>query len=202
MLARTRNIGHATSQSPRSTPAREWVPILAGIMVVALGLLWVASFAFGPEVRETYFSPDRFAYKQVEYRLIPFVGIPATPPTEQIYKTPMLEYLHRKGFVPNADTETARWDFVDGRTVLSMDLRYAHDVLRWSEMHPEYARVLWPIVVELIRKQKYWGAEDLIQFSVRLNGYRLPLDEYKQELETSRRYHLDLPYVDPSTGNG
>ena len=190
------------SSTRPSRVVRRLLLILGILAVVAAGLYGYGRY-FGPTVSRVYFSPDKFAYKTVSHKLIPFLRIVASPPREREYKTPILEYVHRKGLVPPSERDGVRWHFAyEGYYGPEFSAGPAYelvggfkasdkDILEWSRSHPEQARVLWPMIVELTREEEYWAAWRQIPWSV--YGGSLPVDEYRKQLEHRRRAFTGRP---------
>ena len=188
------------SSTRPSRVVRRLLLILGILAVVAAGLYGYGRL-YGPWVRRTYFSPDKFAGKYVNYRQIPFLEIPAGPAREGEYKTPIMEYLHQEGFVPPSEREGVRWHFAGGSRPHSrgwhgpanlLERSLNDDTLEWSRLHPEHARLLWPMAVKLARKEEYYAASKLIHWSV-YNGHYQPLHEYREGLEILRRSAMGEP---------
>lgn len=190
-----------SESSTRPSRVVRRLPLILGTLAVVAAGLYGYGRLYGPWVFQGYFSPDKFAGKYVNYRLIPFLEIPVGPAREGEYKTPIMEYLHQEGFVPPSDREGVRWHFTSGSRphwkgwhgrAHSLAKILNDDTLEWSKLHPEHARLLWPMVVELARKEEYYAAGRVIYGSVE-SGHHQPLHEYKEELEILRRSAMDEP---------
>lgn len=172
-----------------------------GVIAGVIAALYLSAWVIGPEVETIYFSPEEFAYKRTSYRLVPFLRFRATPTSEEEYRTPFMDYLHAEGLVPPPDGDRVRWDLCGEREFpgpillytgaafeFSVVEAYPTRIRRWSETNPQHARILWPMVAELVRSDhylSYWAADRQVHWSVLEQS--LPLDEYGQRLESRRR---------------
>lgn len=163
---------------------------LGAVVFLGAGLYGYFS-SYGPEGGELYFSPETFTYKTCTYRVIPILEIQAGPAHEQIYRTPMLRFLNRNGFIPPRENYETTWDHIPNQ--LSKVLHDGDEVLEWSKLRPRYARVLWPVVARLVRWGEYHEARKLIRWTVIMGGDHCTLDEYENRLALRLRELIGLP---------
>jgi hypothetical protein len=139
--------------------------LVVAIFVAVAALGWF----FGPSgtVHGIEFSPDRFAHRSFRYYV--WCGVPITPSRTHEFRTPVDEYVHAHGFVPDSDARSPRWDLVKG---FAPHVRGWHGnaksmckalgcwsgsdrLVRWSTDHPDLAEIVWPKIVEWARRGEY-----------------------------------------------
>ena len=169
--------------------------ITGAFLTLCLAGVFVATLCWG-EVGGTEFSPDRFAHRSFRYRAIPLLEIRVTPRRHREYRTPLEEYLHGHGLVPEADRSEARWLLVKGfragvrgwhgsakRMCNALDCwsGKSEQWVTWSEAHPELAEVLWPTVVSSARTERFseaCRAVRLAEHADSAEGLRTKFDEF------------------------
>jgi hypothetical protein len=151
-------------------------------IVAALGLavaVLIATLLFGQHGGEE-FCPDTFTRRSFFYFQIPLVGIQVTP----IFRddtTNSLENLVAGKLLTRSAAGNPRWDLVTalsaGARVVRGDAQILCSYLdmtnensglvwqRWTDTHPEAAKVLWPRVAQLARQQLYLLVPELFELA-------------------------------------
>ena len=117
------------------------------------------------------FSPDTCKLRSFTYWQIPLINVQVLPASRARISTKLEAYLSTAGFLSqNGDKEQRRWDVVSARGsqidyesdaeiirqyLLLHDSEGQHPWVEWSKQHPEAAKVLWPQVLDSIRRRHY-----------------------------------------------
>ncbi len=136
------------------------------MIIIALTVFgWVtdqSGWAHGVE-----FSPDLFCHRS--FRYYQWCGIQVTPKQTREWRSAVDEYVHENGFVSDADVDEPRWHFVHGfapgwRGWVGIAKPFCLGVgcwkgsdqwVKWSEDHPDLAKIVWPQVVTWARHEQY-----------------------------------------------
>lgn len=173
-------------------------------LLAALGLLLVvllATLLFGQHGGEE-FSPDTFSRRSFYYFQIPLLGFQVTPIFRDDTTNALENYLLAHKFIIPNPTGNPRWDLVTARsastglvrgdaeilcsyldTTIELDKRYWQ---RWSDLHPESARILWPLIAQLARRQLYLFVPELFDWAERESDPELLARELHRSL--ARQY--------------
>jgi hypothetical protein len=136
------------------------VILAAATIVGAAGLLYMSAATFGPGGRG-FFSPDTLRSRtQAEY-LIPLTQIPVYRGPYSESQWPIVDYLVAKGYWSAVNVAEPRWvstshenrQWRDGLSRFEREL-VGNDAewRKWTEDHPELAKVVWPRVLAELRK--------------------------------------------------
>ena len=158
------------SESRRRRQKRICLVVLACCVAATLAGGAIAAWAL-ERVSVCEFSPDLFRYRTHIYWQWPLVGVRVWSTEPEQYSSPFLEYLHKEGFVSDENTVSDRWSLVSGHKSpvdswegYAMRFRRVDNekVLEWSKSNPEKARILLPILVDLVRRERYSIVELLV----------------------------------------
>lgn|GEM_PF-3223336 len=179
---------------------------VGGILVV-WAVIWTLVFFFiGTQcgVSGVEFSPDRFAHRKFRYLQLPVLEVQITPRFTDEFHTPLEKYLHAHGYVPPTDRE--RWHFICGSAPgvrgwrgparwLCHGLRCwgneSDKWITWSQDHPECARLLWPRVVALARREEYYSAHVLLKRFFYFDGTPA---QFREEVQTLKKVYPELDF--------
>jgi hypothetical protein len=170
-----------TSSQTRSTPKSRWLgKTVFGILGLlgAVLVLFVATVMFGFHSGEE-FAPDTFARRTFYFYEIPLLGIQVTP----IVRDDTTNTLERdlRQYTSSPGPSDTRWDLVfanaPGAPAFRGDAAILCDYLdmadekgalvwkKWSDQHPELAKVLWPLVVRVAGQQLYIFLPELLDLA-------------------------------------
>lgn len=164
-------------RSSGSIVLRILAPILVGGVLLAMAWLWVVTFG---GVAGEEFSPERFQRRQFTYYQIPGLGIQIRPVVRKAYRSNLEQFLVNKKYVQVTATEKkARWDLLHDTyhqphgpdcdagilsQYLDMTLESGGSFWeKWTSDHPRQAKVFWPAVAELARREMYIFLPELIE---------------------------------------
>lgn len=149
--------------------------LVAGpLMIVAAAL--IITYNFG-EISGEEFCPETFARREFYYHEIPLLGIQITGITRTTKTNSLETLLTTKKLVPPS-TATPRWDLVfdmrESRVTSKGDASILTEYLdatdadgglyweTWTKDNPKIAKILWPAVAAVSRKQLYIFVPDLV----------------------------------------
>ena len=164
--------------STRRLAARALIALLA--LALMLVVLFLVVVLFG-RVDGEEFAPDSFQRRRYAYYQLPIAQLPVTPISRLVSRGPLEKVLVDQNFITPL-TPLSRWDFValkplsgDGREGREGDARILcryldaldeHERLywlQWTRQHDDLARVFWPTVAELARRELYIFLPDLFR---------------------------------------
>jgi hypothetical protein len=172
--------------SERATPAggtaqsRRASTMLFGLLAfVAIVVVLVAStLLFGLHTGEE-FAPATFSRRVFYYYQVPLIGIQVSPIVRDSTPSSFANYLRDKKLIPATSEDTPRWDLVYAGRGGKIYFRGDADILcsyldaadeqgnsywkAWSEDNLAAARLLWPLVARLARRQLYILIPELIE---------------------------------------
>lgn len=170
------NLAAAGTGGRRTAP---WLWAIVATLGLSLAVL-IATVLFGQHAGEE-FCPDTFARRSFFYLQIPLLGLQVTPIFRDDTTKALENYLIAGQFVTRNVTGKPRWDLVTalsaGARVVSGDAHILCSYLdmadennrliwqRWSDEHPEAAKVLWPRVAQLARRQLYLLLPELFELA-------------------------------------
>jgi len=171
--------------------------VLVGGSIAVLGVL-----ASG-NVSGTEFSPTTFSTRTFGYCEIPLVHWQVTPVVRIAQSEPFETLLQAEKLIPTATGQpTAVWHLVSveraGVTIQQGDAELLVKYLRsssfgthptameWTQKNPELAKVFWPIVARLARRNEYLLVPDLFELTRMTNT--------PQELQAAMHEHLAKRY--------
>ena len=111
----------------------------------------------------SYFSPDTLNTKHQTERLLFGTDIPVYRSEFTFDRYELVDYLISKGYWHPKPVDDPRWmqmnhwnlQWRDGHSNLYAELAWHEDRwMTWSEEHPELAAVVWPIVLETLRRNR------------------------------------------------
>jgi hypothetical protein len=160
-----------------------WVGKVVMAIAATLALLVVAFLAtmiFGI-VMGTEFCPHTFERRGFAFREIPFTGIQISS-IDRRTDTGIVElYIIKQGYIVPDQTEPKSWHllslrrfrgtYAEGDAELLMKYLDAQNDkeeyawLKWSEDHPQLAKVLWPAVAKAAQDGNYLIVPDLFTFA-------------------------------------
>ncbi len=171
------------SNPTRPTARAHWgSKVLFGCLglVAIIVVLTVGTLLFGLHTGEE-FAPDTFSRRTFYYYEIPLLGLQVSPIVRDSRTDSFARYLCNSGFITSAEPGSQRWDLVyaarSGRVSFRGDAEILCSYLdavneedasywkAWSEENPEAAKVLWPLVARLARRQLYILAPELIDLA-------------------------------------
>lgn len=181
--------------------------IVLAVMGVFVLLAYMAVRWFGVVAGEE-FSPDTFARRRFYYLEVPLVRARISPVYHEDITGPLEKRVRGDAkMFPAATEKQPRWHLVEmersNRDYTGDALilcRYFDDEgdtarrwLKWNREHEELAKVLWPAVVELGRKDLYTFVPELFAVAERLttDAHRNPTaDEFRAAISDtlSRQY--------------
>jgi hypothetical protein len=170
--------------------------VLVGGSITVLGVL-----ASG-NVSGTEFSPTTFSTRTFGYCEIPLVHLQVTPVVRVAQSGPLETLLQAEKLLPPATGQsTEAWHLVSverAGVVQQGDAELLVKYLRgssfgtnpaameWTQKNPELAKVFWPIVARLARRNEYLLAPDLFELARTKNT--------PQELKAAMHEHLANRY--------
>lgn len=179
----------ATGGSSRGAAGRTGRPSLVVTIVIAivgtLALLilgFLATLIFG-NVLGTEFCPYTFERRGYAYREIPFTGISITTINRRTDIGIVELHITQMGYIVPDPTKTTpndwhllslirfRGTYAEGDAELLMNYLDAQDHageyawLKWSEDHPQMAKILWPAVAKAAQENNYLIVPDLFSFA-------------------------------------
>jgi len=143
-------------------------------VVVLVGVGFLVVPISGP-VRGLEWSPDLWRHRSFRYYQL--AGIRVSPVRTSEWESVLEEYLHSEGYIPAPEGQAARWVFVHGFAPSKRGwhgpAKYTCMVfgcwgdpneywIRWSETHPDLARVLWPEIARLVRSGQYYPVREIL----------------------------------------
>ena len=164
------------------------------VILVGLVLALCAVSVLAGPAQKTEFSPELLEYRVTDYYPLPLTPLPLIPIRRRQYRSPLLEHIVEAGYAAPVKGKAARWDFVRGRAPTLRGwigkARYFYYVdhellLSWSRANPRRASIVWPIAVELVRRNRYGMAYHVV---THLRDYPVPPDQLRDVLirETAR----------------
>jgi hypothetical protein len=148
---------------------------LSAALVVFIATLW-----FGA-VHGTEFSPQTFERRSYSFHELPLVGIQVTAIQHEDQSSVAETFLTNNKYVKAAPGGTQDWHIVIGsrgtkmfrkgdaailmQYLDSQDANDYHRWVKWSEDHPNLAKVLWPSVQRLAEDELYVFIPDLFDLA-------------------------------------
>jgi hypothetical protein len=143
------------------------LPVGTAAVFVLLTTVIRYGFVHGEE-----FAPDTFQRRSYRYYELPLIRLKITPVKRTVHRPSLEEMLVNKSYVPKKEPPD-RWDLVaayrgvspwrQGDAQLLCDYLDAEDTTdnfrnyweKWTEDHPELAKVLWSEIAQLARRDLY-----------------------------------------------
>jgi len=167
--------------APRISGGRAAYWLWAVVATAGLSLaVFLATVLFGQHAGQE-FCPDTFTRRSFFYFQIPLLGIQVTPVFRDDATNALENYLVAGQLVTRKAVSDPRWDLVTalsagGRVIQGdaqilcsyLDMEDENNRLiwqRWSDEHPEAAKVLWPHVAQLARRQLYLLLPELFELA-------------------------------------
>ena len=194
-----------SNSSASSRPANRWI-VRTVITIAALGgfaLVLVLSVSIAGAVAGVEFSPDTFDSRAFVYYELPLVRMRITP----VFRDNVSSVLQRNlaldsKLVPKSTVKPPRWHLVTmikGRSVFPDDAQIVYRYLdeaqgggefwqKWTDKHPELAKVLWPAVAEVCRRDLYTFTPELFDIADQMTvpeGEAPSTDEFKAAITGS-----------------
>lgn len=185
-------------------------------LLATLGLSLVvllATFLFGQHGGEE-FCPDTFTRRSFYYFQIPLLGFQVTPILRDDTTNSLENYLRAHKFITPTPPGNPRWDLVTARSASTGLVRGDAEILcsyldttneldnlhwqRWTDLHPEAARILWPLVAQLARQQLYLFAPELFEWAERESDPKVLAQELQRSLA---RQYLRLAEIQEQLGH-
>lgn len=179
----------AAGGSSRRASRRSGAPSLTVSIVIAIVgtaalfiLGFLATLIFG-NVLGTEFCPFTFERRGYAYREIPFTGISISTINRRTDIGIVELHITQKGYIVPDPSKTApddwhllslirfRGTYAEGDAELLMKYLDAQDHageyawLKWSEDHPQLAKILWPAVAKAAQENNYLIVPDLFSFA-------------------------------------
>jgi hypothetical protein len=156
-----------------------WLWGIAATLGLAVAVL-IATVLFGQHGGEE-FCPDTFTRRSFFYFQIPLIGIQVTPIFRDDTTNSLENYLVAGKFLTRSAASSPRWDLVTAFSAGSRVVRGDAQILcsyldmadengrliwqRWTDTHSEAAKVLWPCVAQLARRQLYLLLPELFELA-------------------------------------
>ncbi len=171
------------SRSTRPAVRRRWgsiflfgcLGLFAFVVVLTIGTL-----LFGLHAGEE-FAPDTFTRRTFYYYEIPLLGIQVTPIARKDRTNSFERYLRASGLVAPVKSGSLRWDLVRASRSGKVRFRGDAEILCsyldavnedevaywkiWSEENTDAAKVLWPMVARVARRQLYILVPEMIDLA-------------------------------------
>jgi hypothetical protein len=145
-----------------------------------VAVLTIATLLFGLHTGEE-FAPDSFQRRTFYYYQIPLLGIQVTPIVREDQTSMFERYLRTNGFIAPGKPPTGRWDLVRATQGGKVRFRGDAEILcsyldavdpndtpywkAWSEKNADAAKVLWPLVARMARRQLYILVPEMIDLA-------------------------------------
>lgn len=145
--------------------------ILVGITstVVLVGMMALVTLMLG-KVQGTEFAPTHFTTRSFSFWELPLLQLQVSPIRRNPVVTPVTNHLRSQGLIDVPSGSPTSWHLVDiqrgvsGRTKADAEILTSYLALgspagavweRWSRRHPAAAKVLWPVIQRLARRELY-----------------------------------------------
>jgi hypothetical protein len=184
-----------------------WVKILiACLAALIIGCILIGVTAIFGRVTGTEFSPQTFDRRTYSYWQLPLVRIQITQVTRVVSTGALENHLMSNAYIPATPNQITAWDLVkksvgtggesvnDPQILLDyLDLEDAGGYqvwLRWSEDHPDYAQVFWPVIARLVRGNLYLYLPEFFRIARAADGDAQSLADELQAAEL--KLHREL----------
>lgn len=197
----------------RDRRVRRWVTLIATLLLtlVVLAIVRVQGFVSGRE-----FSPSHFQQRKFSFYEIPVLHLQITPIRRSGTTPSTATYLRQNGLITPDSGEPTDWHLVSisrgltGTTPADADLLMTQLALqsggddywrKWSKDYPALAKVLWPVIQRLAKRELYVlmpALFELAQFDQPADQLQAQIDQYLQtqyaqlisDMETANRTGL------------
>lgn len=136
--------------------------LLGTVVIFAVGLPIVLYLISTPGNR-IYFSPDTLQTKATEERVLMGTGFPVLRISKKPEKTILVDFLEEKGYWKGSFARHPRWlltanhnsQWRDGHSMFHSEFHWRKEIwILWSQKYPKRAAVMWPLVLEILRKKQ------------------------------------------------
>lgn len=157
--------------------------ILVGITsaLVLVGMVALVTLMLG-KVRGREFSPSHFTTRAFSFWELPLLQLQVSPIHRASMVTPVSNHLRSQGLIDVPGNPPSDWHLVEiqrgvsGRTPADAEILISYLDLsgpsgavweQWSRRHPEAAKVLWPVIQRLARRELYILIPDIFELASR-----------------------------------
>lgn len=172
-----------STETPSRRNDRRWLKRLVIVAGASLGLTTAALLAtllFGLIGGEE-FCPDSFSRRSFHYYEVPLLGLQISPLNRDDQSSDLERYLVQRGYVTPVTGGPATWHLVYGTRSGVVNSRGDAAILctyldardedhnlvwkAWTEQHAAAAKVLWPLVAQVARRQLYLFVPELFDLA-------------------------------------
>ena len=175
-------MSQGTNNSARNKRSRWLYRVLFGVLgLLGIGVVtYIATCLFG-FVSGEEFSPDTFARRSFYYYQIPLIHLQVSPIGRDDQTNALETHLCAKKYVPVDKKKKPRWDLVLARRAGVVITQGDAAILcayldsedkdgnlcwkKWTEDHPKVAKILWPEVARVARRQLYMFTPEMLELA-------------------------------------